>query len=275
MENKYVIKVIILVLLINLFDILPFVKSVYAIPLIESTFEEERELKSNHKTIYITFDDGPSINNTEKILKILNKYNIKATFFVIGNKAEEYEDVVKKLYDSGMCIASHTYTHEYDKIFTNVENYKVDLEKCNESIKKIVGESPVSYIRIPGGTHNNASNKNNMNGIIEYLKENNINYVGWNVCSNDALGRNIPSYKLFNNVKTQTEKIELKSDIIVLLMHDSYYKKTTVEVLPKIIEYYTNKGYEFKTFNNISREDYDKMINEKLINKEIIKKINK
>jgi peptidoglycan/xylan/chitin deacetylase (PgdA/CDA1 family) len=242
--------------------------TVNAAPTIYSSIEEEREYTNNIKKVYLTFDDGPSINNTRNIITILNDNNVKASFFIVGNKAEEYPDIVKELNENGMCIAAHTYSHEYEQLFENVEAYKKDLEKCNETIVNIIGKSPVPYIRVPGGINNNSSNKNIMKDIINYLHNNNISYVGWNICSNDALGRNIPSYKLMNNVKTQTEKIESKTNCIVVLMHDSYYKKTTVEVLPEIIQYYKNKGYEFKTFDNITSDEYDDLINKKLINKE-------
>lgn len=275
MKKNYVIKVILLILIFDLVSMSNFKKKIFAVPIVESSYEKERERKSNHKTVFITFDDGPSINNTRNIIKILNEYNIKATFFIIGNKGEEYSEIVKELHKSGMCIASHTYTHEYERIFKSVDDYRNDLEKCDEFIENLVGEKPVPYIRIPGGTHNSSSGKSNMNNIINYLKDNNINYVGWNVCSNDALGRNIPSYKLFSNVKNQTEKVETRTNILVLLMHDSYYKKTTVEVLPQILDYYVSKGYEFKTFKDITKQEHNQMIKEKLINKEIKEKISK
>ncbi|SHH26531.1 polysaccharide deacetylase family protein [Clostridium grantii] len=245
--------------------------TINAVPTIYSSMEEEKEVKENSKKVYITFDDGPSINNTRNIIKILNDNNVKASFFIVGNKAEEYPDIVKELSENNMCIASHTYSHVYEEVFKNLECYKNDLQKCNESIENIIEKAPVQYIRIPGGINNSSSNKNIMEGILNYLNQNNVNYVGWNICSNDALGRNIPSYKLMSNIKTQTEKIENKTNCLVVLMHDSYYKKTTVEVLPEIIQYYKDKGYEFRTFNDITSKEYEELFNEKLINKQYFK----
>lgn len=69
----------------------------------------------NPKEVFLTFDDGPCINNTRRILKILKDNNVKATFFVVGMKGEENPQILKEISDSGMSIGVHTYSHEYSK----------------------------------------------------------------------------------------------------------------------------------------------------------------
>lgn len=80
-------------------------------------FNEESKADNNskeNKTIYLTFDDGPS-TNTNKVLDTLNEYNVKATFFLIGNQIKDQEEVVKRTQDEGHSIGLHTYTHDFKK----------------------------------------------------------------------------------------------------------------------------------------------------------------
>lgn len=219
-----------------------------------------------NKKVYLTFDDGPC-NNTLKILDILNKENVKATFFVIGKKVEERPDIIKKLNDDGMFVASHSYSHDYKEIYKNPETYLLDLEKCNEIIEKHLSSKPSEYIRVPGGSAGNTSNKYVMNKIREELISNNYKYIDWNVTAGDAAGRNVPVYKIINTVKKQCKD----KDYAVILMHDSYYKKTTVEALPSIIEYLREEGFSFETFYNLSEEDIEILKKERVINKKPLK----
>nr|WP_272507419.1 polysaccharide deacetylase family protein [Clostridium aestuarii] len=235
--------------------------------------DENKEVKTLHtpptypKEVYLTFDDGPSINNTKKIVNILNENGVKATFFIIGTLAEENSQVFEKLKKSNMCIACHTYSHDYKTIYKNPESYIEDLQKCNKLIQNATSKKAVPYIRIPGGAYNKVSSQYTMEKIRDTLRRKNINYVGWNVCANDALGKNVPAYKIKNNVMDQTKKISKNTDIIVLLMHDSYYKKTTVDALPDIIKFYKEEGYLFKTFDEISPCEYQELVKQKIINK--------
>ncbi|MCY6370949.1 polysaccharide deacetylase family protein [Clostridium ganghwense] len=233
--------------------------------------DKENKIRYNEKVypkaVYLTFDDGPSINNTKKIVQILKENNVRGTFFIIGALADENSEVFQELYKNNMCIAVHTYSHDYKEIYKSPESYMEDLKKCNDVIRRSIKKEPVSYIRIPGGAYNKVSNGNTMKKIREMLKEENINYVGWNICSNDALGKNVPAYKIKNNVIKQSKKISEKSKILVVLMHDSYYKKTTVEALPDIIKYYKDEGYVFKTFDEIIASEYEELVKSKIVNK--------
>ena len=86
--------------------------------------------------VFLTFDDGPTRENTTKILEILNKYKVKATFFVIGDLAERNKDIMAMMKDSGMCILPHSYTHDYN-IYKSRRAYFKDLEKCIKVIKEV------------------------------------------------------------------------------------------------------------------------------------------
>lgn len=215
------------------------------------------------KEVFLTFDDGPSETTTLKILKILKDNNVKGTFFVIGKKCEKNPEILKELKANGMAIASHTYTHEYKVIYKNVENYFNDLDKCNNTIKNITGSLPLNYTRLPGGSDNLMTSKRNMEDIRKHLKERGICYVDWNVSSADAASDNVPASKIYNNVMKQCKN----KNLAVVLMHDAYYKRTTVEALPSIIKNLKEQGFYFRTFEDLSEEEEKIMIRCGIINR--------
>ncbi len=191
------------------------------------------------KTCYLTFDDGPS-ENTLKVLKILDKYKIKATFFVMGTGKLSY---TKQIHDAGHTVALHTYSHNYSQIYRSQKAYFDDLTKIGNAVKKYTGED-AKVIRFPGGSSNTVS-RSYCKGIMTALSKETVNrgyvYFDWNVDSTDASGNNVPVSRIVNNIKTYGGKH--KQDVV--LMHDTDAKDTTVQALPQIIEFYINKGYTF------------------------------
>lgn len=228
---------------------------------------DEKECISNTREVYLTFDDGPTKNNTKQIIEILNQNNVKATFFIIGNLAERNPHVLQDLINNKMCVAPHTYSHNYKEIYVNSSSYMNDLEKCKSVIEKATKREVIPFVRIPGGMYNNFVSKGTINEIIDSLKRKKINYVEWNICSDDATGKTMSAYEIRDNIIRQSQRLG-KNKVLVVLMHDSYYKKTTVEALPHIIKYFKEQGYDFKTFDNISPEDYRDLIKHNVINRE-------
>lgn len=208
------------------------------------TVIEKRSISSvqpnGNKVVYLTFDDGPSLN-TKKILDILDKYNAKATFFVTGN-GQNYNYLIKEAYQRGHTIGLHTYSHNYSQVYASVDAYFDDLNKVGHMVEEQIGFVP-KYIRFPGGASNTVS-KNYCPGIMTILtsevQNRGYQYYDWNVSSEDASGNNIPVSQI---VKASTSS---QANNIMLLAHDIQSKSTTVEALPQIIEYYQNLGYTFK-----------------------------
>ena len=201
----------------------------------------EKENK-NKRIAYLTFDDGPS-ENTEKILDILDQYDVKATFFVIYHK--NMDNKYKAIVDRGHTIALHSYSHNYKKIYKSESAYFDDLNKISNYVQKTTGVK-TNIMRFPGGSSNTISNKYNK-GIMKKLKKDVIDkgyiYHDWNVDSTDASGNNVDKKVLLANVKSSLTKYK-KVDI---LMHDSgKLKQTTVEALPEIIEYVQSQGYSIE-----------------------------
>lgn len=194
----------------------------------------------NRKIVYLTFDDGPS-ENTKKILKILDKYDAKATFFVIGTNEKCYK-YIKEAYDAGHTIGLHSFTHDYSLIYSSTDNFFDDLQKISDVVEKQTGEK--SYItRFPGGSSNSISanyTEGIMTELTEMLPEKGYQYFDWNVSSGDASADDVPVETLIENSTSSNDQH------IIILMHDTDAKDTTVEALPAIIEYYQAKGYEFR-----------------------------
>ena len=117
-------------------------------------------------TIYLTFDDGPSLDITPKILDLLKKHNIKATFFVI-NRNSNTDYLIKRAYNEGHTIGLHTSSHNYSKIYANETAYFNDLANIENKVIKITGTSS-KIIRFPGGSSNTVS-RNYNKGIMTRL----------------------------------------------------------------------------------------------------------
>lgn len=87
------------------------------------------------KVCYLTFDDGPSTENTEKILKVLDDYDIKATFFVINHRGEENDELYQKIVEKGHTIGIHSYSHNYEKIYQSVGEWLSDFSQMSDKIE--------------------------------------------------------------------------------------------------------------------------------------------
>lgn len=203
--------------------------------------------KKNIGTIYLTFDDGPS-NNTSKILDILKKEDIKATFFLV-NFNSSYNPVVKRIYDEGHSIGIHSYTHNYKLIYSSVNAYFDDLNKMNDKIKTITG-SDTKLLRFPGGSSNTISsfNKGIMTTLVKEVTNAGYHYFDWNVDSSDAWSaRN--SNDVYNNVINN-----LKKGTNIVLMHDLSSNEKTINILEKIIKDAKEKGYIFENITMNTKE---------------------
>ena len=201
---------------------------------------------SDEKIVYLTFDDGPSAN-TGKILDILDKYNAKATFFVTGN-GKKYNKYIKEAHDRGHTIGLHTYSHDYKKVYSSVNAYFDDLNKVGQMVKDEIGYVP-HYIRFPGGSSNTTSKKYSkgiMTTLVMEVQNRGYQYYDWNGDTTDAARNNQPVSILVKNGTSSHAKN------INILAHDTQAKSTTVDALPKIIEYYQSKGYQFKAIDDTS-----------------------
>ena len=200
---------------------------------------EKLRAEKKIKTVYLTFDDGPS-EHTDQILEILKKNNIKATFFVIGI-GKNYKDY-KKIIDHGHVLGLHTYSHEYKEVYANEASFFKDLYKIRDAVKSTTGLD-VKITRFPGGSSNAKASKALKTAIINRMTKEGYVYFDWNCDSTDASGNNVPVAKLVKYGICTTHP-----DINVL-MHDTNAKKTTVQALQQIIDGYRKAGYTFETLD--------------------------
>lgn len=187
------------------------------------------------KTIYLTFDDGPG-PDTDRLLDVLKKYNVHATFFVVNTG---YEDTLRRIVDEGHSIGIHTCSHRYSQIYASPEAYFQDLFQMQQIIRDATGVE-TWLLRFPGGSSNTISRKNK--GIMTYLTQAvtacGFSYFDWNVDSNDAGGAKSGA-QVYQNVVSGIGDNRYS----VVLQHDIH--SFSVDAVEQIIQWGLRSGYQF------------------------------
>lgn len=199
-------------------------------------------LPNQDKIIYLTYDDGPN-QNTENLLKVLARYDIKVTFFITG-QFPRYHYVLSKIHEEGHAIGLHTYSHVFKNIYANANNFFADLDKINNVLIDYTGQGS-KIIRFAGGTSNNYVTKNNMRELINQATEKGYVYFDWNVDSEDT------KYANPNDVANSTIR-QLSEDkpYYNVLQHD--IKFSTAEAAEQIIRFGIKNGYKFESLTTES-----------------------
>lgn len=216
--------------------------ALFAFNNIKATKVEAEETEDN-KIIYLTFDDGPSVM-TDIVLDILKEQDIKATFFLIGNQIADQKAVTKRIYEEGHSIGLHTFTHKFNRIYPNRQNFMKEMKQCQNEIYSVTGIRP-NIIRFPGGSYKRLSKS-----FLNTLHDNNFRVYDWNAYISDGINYKTPVSKLVN----EATKTTVSEYPIVLLMHCDYMHKNTCKALPIIIKYYKDKGFQFKTITEDTPE---------------------
>lgn len=198
------------------------------------------EIPKDQKICFLTFDDGPS-KNTMKVLEILDEQQIKATFFVVGEEIEGNEEniqILKEIAKRGHLIALHTYSHDYDKIYSSVDAFLADYDQVFTLVEEITGQRLYMF-RFPGGSYNPYV-KCLRRELIDEMVRRGFVYYDWNVSGNDSVGS--PTlYSINRNINKDLTRYQLP----VVLLHDGKPNKLTAQSLSGIIESIRNKGYSF------------------------------
>jgi len=171
------------------------------------------DLYFHPKTMYLTFDDGPSEENTALILDILKERGIKATFFVIGENVRKHPDIAKRIVEEGHTIGIHCNCHEYETLYRDVDSYLRDFQKAYDAVKEITG-ADARLFRFPGGSMNDY-NKDVYQEIIEAMTEQGYIYYDWNASLEDAVGKREPQTLIRNAVTSAQGRKR-----VVMLAHD-------------------------------------------------------
>lgn len=202
---------------------------------------------TEQKICYLTFDDGPS-NNSEAILDILETYNAKATFFLIGSEIrEENREIIERIVEDGHGIGLHSNVHDFNKLYTGVDVCVQDFEAEYDLLKEEYGID-TKIFRFPGGSACSYMNGQRQD-YINAMREKGFIGFDWHVSGEDSYG-NPTTWSIHKNIFDNLE--DYKSPII--LLHDINIADATVGALPGILEQIIKEGYSFETL--IDAEEY-------------------
>ena len=201
-------------------------------------------LQNTEKIMYLTFDDGPHKITTPKILDALAKRGVRATFFVLGEKAEAHPEIIKRIADEGHVIGIHSYTHAYRKIYSTLDAFIKDFTATRDIILKLTGTTPDIY-RFPGGSVN-SFNSGIRSEAIKYLSENGYSYFDWNAGIGDAVFGKAATPKSLLKRGLETAK----GESVVMLAHDT--KQGTAKVVGELADKLAEKGYKFEVLSKDS-----------------------
>lgn len=190
---------------------------------------QDAETADGKKRVYLTFDDGPS-NNTEEILDILNKYDVKATFFVVGNTSEHGQELLKRIVSEGHSVGLHSYSHKYASIYDSEDAFFDDFNKISDYVYETTGVRS-NICRLPGGSSNTVS-KIDMADLVRELNDKGIECYDWNIAGGDASGQKLTADEIASNVLNGIERFQTA----VVLLHDGADKDSTVEALDIILQ---------------------------------------
>lgn len=189
------------------------------------------------KRVYLTFDDGPGAE-TKKILDVLKKENVKATFFVTGKEDEFAKKLYKRIVKEGHTLGMHSYSHIYDSIYESKEAFTKDLEQIYEYLYQITGERPTFY-RFPGGS-STESTQIPIQTFIQVLQEKHFTYMDWNVISPDIGNPSIAKKQMISSIMENVNQF----DTSVVLLYDSEERPLTAKALPILIQTLKQENYE-------------------------------
>jgi peptidoglycan/xylan/chitin deacetylase (PgdA/CDA1 family) len=184
----------------------------------------------DQKLIAITFDDGPSKSTTERLLDELRKRDARVTFFVLGNRVRQHPEIVKKAYDDGHTIGSHTYSHKNLKNLDD-KSLKVEIDRANDEIEKVIGKKP-TILRPPYGEYNK-----------HILNASKMTFILWSVDPKDWKYRNSDTVysHIMDNAKNGS----------IILLHDLY--ESSVDAALMAIDSLLEEGYAIVSLEELEQ----------------------
>jgi peptidoglycan/xylan/chitin deacetylase (PgdA/CDA1 family) len=182
------------------------------------------------RCVALTFDDGPDPVDTPRLLDILRDKGVKATFFVVGKRADQYPEIVRRAWAEGHLLGNHTWSHQPFFCFLTPGRLRAEIDRGTESIRRSCGFRPRAF-RSPVGQRHPL--------LGPYLKERGLDYVSWSIRSCDTLRQNSKflARRILSNVS--------HGDIILLHDHLPAGADAMLEVLPGIIDELRLRGFEF------------------------------
>ena len=203
----------------------------------EKEVAKQNKIDQQENAIYLTFDDGPT-NVSDELMDILDDYQMKATFFMIGPKVKEYPEVVKRMHQEGFGLGLHGITHDVEKIYSSQSAPSEEMIENQEILEEVTGVS-FELIRLPYGS-------------IPYLTEdmryvldqNDFKVWDWNV---DSLDWELNNERYVQHTIREIQKMEQTGLTPVVLLHDT---QETIKHLPKLLSYIKEQSYQTKILTN-------------------------
>lgn len=207
-------------------------------------------------SIYLTFDDGPNRYTTPKVLNILKKQKVPATFFELKPASSDF-DLTQRVLAEGHSLALHGYQHKYDVIYRSEKVYRGNLDKLRNLFFDKFGVW-CSVSRFPGGSSNQVSRYNPgiMSRLTKKVHNWGYHYFDWNVSSGDAGGVHT-SDAVYKNVTKGLKKGRRN----IVLMHDFGNNDKTINALERIIKYGKKNGYTFLPITASTPENHHTVLN--------------
>ncbi|MFC2109372.1 polysaccharide deacetylase family protein [Bacteroidota bacterium] len=192
-------------------------------------------MSTTEKCIYLTFDDGPIPEVTDWVLKELEKFNAKATFFCIGNNIEKHPVVFQKIVSGGHQVGNHTY-HHVKGWKVNLKTYKENVLSTEKIIQKKIGTSPKLF-RPPFGKIKFSQSK--------LLRDLGYKIIMWDVLSAD-FDLNTTEEKCLSNV------LDNIGNGSIVVFHDSLKAANKMKyALPTVLKHFSEKGFVFKSLKQL------------------------
>lgn len=199
------------------------------------------KVDTDKKIIALTFDDGPDAKFTPQILDVLEKHNVKATFFLLGTRINKYPNVAKKIFDDGHAIGNHTYWHP-DLTKTGVDNMVWEIKQNEKELQNVL-QIKTNLFRAPYGALTEEH--------VQKLSELGYRGIGWSIDTEDW--RSLPASKIKENIINQ-----LHPGAIVLMHSAGHWTQDlsgTVQGLDEIIPFLKKRGYKFVTIPEMLNDD--------------------
>lgn len=198
-----------------------------------------------HKLI-LTFDDGPDPYFTPKILDILEREKVPATFFIVGINAEKNIPLLQRIYKNGYEIGNHTFTHN-NIARMSPQRADLELKTTRLLIEAVTGHSTILF-RAPYNADSQPQSFEEIEPIARSQKDNYIT-VGEAIDPNDWDDQHVNGDTIFNRVVRQAEA----ENSNIILLHDAggNTRQATVDALPRIIQYFKGRGCEFTTIGDL------------------------
>ncbi|WP_188497311.1 polysaccharide deacetylase family protein [Pullulanibacillus pueri] len=199
--------------------------------------QQQLEKDHKHKVIYLTFDDGPSLE-ADQLLDVLDHYNAKATFFMLGPNMESRKHVVKRMVKEDFGVGLHGITHDAHKIYSSKAAPLKEMTQDQKILKEIAGVQS-ELVRLPYGSIPYLTVD-----MRSLLNKNGFKTWDWNIDSQDW---ELKDQRFVQNVIQDIQNLEKTGMAPVILMHD---KATTVHYLPQLLDYLNKHGYQTKKLTN-------------------------